>query len=137
MHTLVQPARTRPDERGQSLSSLVAVVLVALLGVAGLVVDGGAQSAARAQATTVASHAARAAADATAQRRASGLPLDVGAAQAAAHAALADRGVGGSVSVVDGRIHVRVTAQAPTTFLSLVGITTLTASGEAAAELRG
>lgn len=76
-HASVPSPPARPARPG--LSAFVAVVLSALFGVAGLVVDGGAKSAARAEAEAVASHAARAAMNASAFARATGSTLDVGA----------------------------------------------------------
>lgn len=130
-----QPQQTRRDQRGQSLSAFVVVVLTALFGVAGLVVDGGAKSAAKAEAESVAAHAARAAADASARYRATGSPIDVGAVQAAGAQVLADRDIDGEVLIVDGAVHVTTTTTSRTVFLSLIGINTLTATGDATAVL--
>ena len=124
-----------PDQRGQALSAFVAVVLTALFGVAGLVVDGGAKSAGRAEAESVAAHAARAAVDASARARATGTPLDVGAVRAAGAQVISDRGLVGEVTIVDGVVRVTTTSTSRTVFLSLVGITTLTSTGEATAVL--
>ena len=161
--TPTHPSRPRRrDQRGQALSAFVAVVLSALFGVAGLVVDGGAKaggraeaeaggsplsgaagpadeggakSAARAEAEAVASHAARAAVDASAFARATGSTLDVGATTAAGQQVLADRGITGQVTITDGVVRVTTTTSARTVFLSLVGISELSASGEATAVL--
>ena len=134
--TPTHPSRPRRrDQRGQALSAFVAVVLSALFGVAGLVVDGGAKSAARAEAEAVASHAARAAVDASAVARATGSTLDVGAITAAGPQVLADRGITGQVTITDGVVRVTTTTSARTVFLSLVGISELSASGEATAVL--
>lgn len=123
-------------ERGASLSAHVAVVVVALLAIAGLVIDGGAKIAAIRAAEGAALQAARAGADAGAGARAGGLAVDVAAARTAAAAVLADRGVDGSVTVADGRVTVTTRAGAPTVFLSLIGVDEVTASGEASADLR-
>lgn len=130
-----RPLRRPRDQRGQALSAFVAVVLSALFGVAGLVVDGGAKSAATAEAKAVAAHAARAAVDASARARATGTPLDVGAVTAAGAQVLTDRGVTGQVTITDGVVRVTTSTTTRTIFLSLVGITTLSASGEATAVL--
>ncbi len=124
------------DQRGQALSAFVAVVLSALFGVAGLVVDGGAKSAAKAEAESVAAHAARAAVDASARARATGTPLDVGAVIRAGSDVIADRGITGQVTITDGVVRVTTTTSTRTVFLSLIGITSLTASGEATASLQ-
>lgn len=130
-------ASRRPgrDQRGQALSSFVAVVLVALFGVAGLVIDGGAQSAARAEAESVAAHAARAAVDASARSRAAGRGADAGAAEAAARQVLTDRAMPGEVVVEAARVSVTTRTTTRTVFLSLIGITALPASGDATAVL--
>ena len=54
------------DEKGQSISVLFAISVVALLAVGGLVVDGGAHATATRKAQQAASSAARAAVDASA-----------------------------------------------------------------------
>lgn len=131
------PVHPRPgrDQRGQAVSSFVAVVLVAIFGVAGLVVDGGARSAAKADAEAAAAHAARAAVDASARHRAAGRPVDLGTVRAAGQAVLAERGLTGTISVVGGSVHVSTSTSVRTVFLGLIGITTLSASGDATAAL--
>lgn len=128
-------APLRRDERGQSLSALVAVVLVALFLVTGLVVDGGRQVAAARSAESGAAQAARAASDQSATTRASGTGLDVGAVRAAGQRVLAERRLTGEVSVVGGQVRVTARSSSPTLFLSLVGIATVSGAGEATAVL--
>ncbi len=128
------PAPSR-GQRGQALSAFVAVVLTALFGVADLVIDGGAKSAARAEAESVAAHAARAAVDASALFRATGSPIDVGEVRAAGARVLADRGVAGEVTISAGEVRVSTRITTRTVFLSLLGITTLTSEGDATAIL--
>lgn len=123
------------DQRGQALSAFVAVVLTALFGVAGLVIDGGAKSAAKAEAESVAAHAARAAVDASARARAIGLPPDAAEVTRAGTRVLADRGVTGEVRIQDGVVRVTTSTTTRTVFLSLIGITSLQAEGEATAVL--
>ncbi len=124
------------NQRGVSLSSFFAVVVLALLLVAGLVVDGGAQALASRRAELLASAAARAGADATATSRLAGQAPDVAAAVAAAQRVLAADGeVSGEVKVVAGRIRVTTTGAARTVFLSLIGIPRLEVRGSAEAEL--
>lgn len=127
------PAR---DERGQSLSVLVLVVVTALLLVAGLVIDGGAQSTAARRAEQAASEAARAAIDAGAAARAAGRAAHVGAMVAAGRSVLTDRGVEGSVTVTAGRVRVETATRTETVFLGLIGIDALAATGSAEADLR-
>lgn len=125
------------DERGHSLSSFVAVTVVALLLVAGLVVDGGAQVHAARRAELAASAAARAAAAQTATNRLAGVALDAGAATAAAQRALAGHpGVTGEVTFTgQGVVRVRTRTSVETVFLSLIGVHSLSASGSAEARL--
>ncbi len=124
------------DERGVSMSSFVAVVVLALLLVAGLVVDGGAQAVATRRAELIASAAARAAADETAGARLAGREPDAGAAIAAAQRVItASRDVTGEVRLVAGRVRVTTSSGANPVFLSLIGIQRLTAHGSAEAEL--
>lgn len=127
-----------PDrgERGHALSSFVAVVVMALVLVAGLVVDGGAKANAIRAAEGAAAHAARAAVDAGAVSRAGGAPLDAAAVRRAAQEVLGERGVTGSVSIRAGRVRVETHSSAPTVFLGLIGISSLEASGAAEADLR-
>ncbi|MFT3874945.1 MAG: hypothetical protein QM708_00725 [Propioniciclava sp.] len=126
---------TRRDERGTALSAMIAVLVVSLFAVVGLVVDGGAQSAARARAASGAVEAARAAVDAGATARASGAAPNVLAMVGEGRRALAERGLDGEVSVEAGVVHVHARTSAKTVFLSLIGIGELAASGEAAAAL--
>ncbi|WP_232548002.1 hypothetical protein [Propioniciclava soli] len=126
----------RDAERGHAMSSFVSVVVVALILVAGLVVDGGAKANAARAAESGAAQAARAAVDAGATARAGGAGNGVEAARAAAEQELAERGLAGTVSIRDGRVRVETSTSAPTVFLSLIGVDVLAASGSAEAELR-
>ncbi len=128
-------AAARRDERGQSLSALVAVVLLALFLITGLVVDGGRQVAAASSAESGAAHAARAASDQSATTRASGAGLDIGAVRAAGQRVLSERRLTGEVSVVGGQVRVTARASSPTLFLSVLGIATVSGTGEATAVL--
>ena len=124
------------DQRGMSLSVFVAVVVLALLLVAGLVVDGGAQAVAARRAELVAAAAARAAADETAAARLAGQRPVLNEAIAAAQRVLAEsHDVTGEVRLVSGRVQVLTTSGVDTVFLSLIGITRLSATGSAEAEL--
>lgn len=124
------------DQRGMSLSVFVAVSVLALLLVAGLVVDGGAQAVAARRAELVAAAAARAAADDTATARLAGKRPEAASAIAAAQRVLTDsRDVAGEVRLVGGRVVVTTTTGIDTVFLSLIGITRLSGRGSAEAEL--
>ena len=59
----------------------------------------------------------------------------MGAITAAGQQVLADRGITGQVTITDGVVRVTTTTSARTVFLSLVGISELSASGEATAVL--
>ena len=124
------------DERGQALSTFVAASLLGLLLMCGLVVDGGAQAHAATRAQTAASLAARTAVDTTATARLAGQTADPGRAIAAARAVLAQHEVEGDIVLRAGQVEVRTTTRVRTVFLSLIGITTLAASGSATAELQ-
>lgn len=125
-------------DRG-SLTLLLAALMVALLALAGLVIDGGRKLNQSAGAYAVAQEAARAGAgivDRSAAYRSGTFRVDQGAALAAARSYLASGGYRGSVSV-DGtdRIKVRVTVTTHTLVLSLIGIDTMTSTGSAVATL--
>lgn len=124
------------DQRGVSMTSFVAVVVLALLMVAGLVVDGGAQAEAGRRAEVAAAAAARAAADETAAARLAGVAVDYGAARRAAQSMLAQSpGIRGTVKFQDGKVVVNTTTEVDTVFLSLIRIKQLSAKGSATAEL--
>ena len=134
----------RDDQHGVSLSAFMAVVMFALLLVAGLVIDGGAQAAAARRAETAAAAAARAAADETATARLAGQAPDSAAAIAAAQRLLEELNsaagsrsptVTGEVRLRGGRVVVTTRAETETVFLSLIGIHRLRATGSAEAEL--
>lgn len=132
----MKPAPPR-DQRGQSLSVLVAVVSVALLLVAGLVVDGGAQAALVRRAESAAALAARAAVDATATRRVAGVAISADEAIAAARGVLrAYPELASNIRVVNGQVAVQTRGSVATVFVSLIGIDSLSASGSATADLR-
>ena len=125
-----------PD-RG-SLSLYMALFMVALLAMAGLVIDGGAAIAARGRAADLAQQAARAGADALSQNTLRGpspsaLSIDPAAAQAAAARVLSLGGATGEISI--NGLDVSVTAHVPrrAVILSAVGVTDLTGTATATA----
>jgi hypothetical protein len=135
--------RPRQDERGQAVSVMVLGFVAALIMVAGLVIDGGQKAAAISRAETLAAGAARAAANAGAGATlGSGQDARLASAQArraattylAAASTTGDR-VRGTVSVRDTTVNVRTDVTVNTIFLSLIGITTLRASGDATARM--
>ncbi|HUJ07870.1 MAG TPA: pilus assembly protein TadG-related protein [Streptosporangiaceae bacterium] len=131
-----EPGRDR--ERG-SLTLMLAVLMVALLALAGLVIDGGRKLNESASAYAIAQEAARAGAglvDRADAYRTGTFEVDPGQAVAAARAYLATAGYRGSVAVAGAdKITVTVTVTEPTTVLSLIGIDSMTSTGTAVASL--
>ena len=132
--------RRRPhrDEAGQ-VTAFVIVFALALIFVAGLVLDGGYVLAAKRRAINEAEGAARAGAAtlAVGEYRASGpVRLDAGRAEAAARAYLAQTGHAGEVAVSGDRVMVSVSFDQPLQILGLggLGAQTVTGRGEARAE---
>ncbi|MEL4359368.1 MULTISPECIES: pilus assembly protein TadG-related protein [unclassified Luteococcus] len=117
-----------------SVSVLTTAVMMAIFLVAGLVVDGTAQVRAHRRAEVVAARAARSGTDASASHRLVGSD-GTQEALAAARQVLASEGVVGEVSASEGRVAVTTSTSAETTFLSLLGISTLSATGSASGEL--
>jgi Flp pilus assembly protein TadG len=118
---------------------MLAVLMVALLALAGLVIDGGRKLNQSASAFAIAQEAARAGAgmvDRSAAYRSGTFRVDEGQALAAARDYLTGAGYSGSVTA-DGtrRIRVTVTVSEPTLVLSLIGIDTMTSTGSAVASL--
>lgn len=131
-------ADRRRDERGQSLSVLVMVVLASLFLLAGLVIDGGQQVVATRRAETVAAATARVGADAGAGALVSSSDRSQSAvdAAAAARSYLAQSpDVTGTVTLDAGVVRVTTASTEPTVFLSLIGIASVTGRGSADAEL--
>lgn len=121
----------RNDERGQ-ITVFVAVFVVALLVVAGLVIDGGGLLAAKRRAISEAEGAARAGVQALAPaalHRGQALP-DPAGATAAAEAYLAKTGHEGAV-VVDGEVvRVTVSFRQPMLVLGIGGLASVNVTGE-------
>ncbi|WP_314223634.1 pilus assembly protein TadG-related protein [Streptomyces zaehneri] len=129
----------RLDDRG-GVTVFVAVCVVALIGIIGVAVDGGSKMRAVERADYIAGEAARAGGQAIHPAEAiNGDPIvvDPQNAQAAAQAYLRSAGATGTVSVSgDGKtLHVRVTGTYDTKFLSVVGIGSLSVSGQGKATL--
>ncbi|MGY4719751.1 pilus assembly protein TadE [Naumannella cuiyingiana] len=100
----------------------------------GLVVDGGRQLAAQQEAEAIAQRAARSGVDASAAGELLGR-VDHAAADRAASRVLAESGVPGATLAAAGRLRVTTSVQKPTVFLSVIGIGTVTGTGEAEARL--
>ncbi len=127
------------DERGQ-VTAFVAVFALALMFLAGLVLDGGHVLAARRRAINEAEGAARAGAATLAvdtYRTSGTVLLDPARAGAAARAYLAQTGHGGEVAVSGDRVTVVVRFDQPLQILGLggLGAQTVTGRGQARAAL--
>lgn len=132
-----------PSERG-SLTLMLAVMFVALLALAGIVIDGGAKLTAAENATAIAQEAARAGAgmvsQSTAYTRGSFVVDQNQAIQAAeqylSQPSVTGEGYRGSVTREGTQsIQVTVTFDEPTRVLSIIGIDQVTGTGTATAHL--
>lgn len=122
----------------QGSISIVALVLAAaLLGAAGLVIDGGSAATAAARASDIAQDAARAGIVAAGHPRDGGdVIVDPTTARDAAAAWLAREGIDPStarITVEPEAVTVRIHQQQPTSLLRLIGITHLTIDGAGSA----
>lgn len=126
----------RRGERGSSQVFLVLTV-VTLIVVIGLVVDGAAKVQAATHAQHIAASAARAATNAVSGQTVGGdaLAVDPALAQTVASHYIAEAGMSGTVTVSGRTITVTVEHSVDTLFLSLIGISSLPATGEARAAL--
>lgn len=118
----------------------VAVCVIALIGIIGVAVDGGSKMRATERADYVAGEAARAGGQAIDPAEAingTAIVVDPQDAAAAAHAYLRSAGATGTVSVSgDGKtLTVNVTGSYDTKFLSVVGIGSLSVTGQGKATL--
>ena len=133
-----QRRRQQPDAERGAIGVFLVVLVPGLLLIIGLAVDGGAKVAATQRANAIADEAARAGGQAldvsaalTGQVR-----IDPAAAVAAAQDYLTRNEVPGAVTVVDGdTLRVTTTITEPTTFLGLIGISTLTVEGSGTADM--
>ena len=121
------------------ITAFVVVIMMALVLVAGLVLDGGLALAAKVQAIDDAQAAARAGAQAIdlSTFRATGqITLDAGTATTAAEQSLTTAGQSGTVNVAGDVVTVTVTVTQHTQILDLIGVNALheTATGSATAE---
>jgi Flp pilus assembly protein TadG len=136
--TLPGPRQDGDGERG-SLTLMLAVMFVALLALAGIVIDGGAKLNQAENAAAIAQEAARAGAGMVnrANAYASGsFTVDQGQALAAARQYLAEAGYHGTVMPVGTEsIQVTVTVTEPTRVLSIIGIDSMSSTASATASL--
>jgi hypothetical protein len=127
------------NDRG-SVTAFLAISVVGLLALAGLVVDGGAKVRAAQRADRLAAEAGRTAGqqiDLPDAIVGAVVRVDPLAAQSAARLYLHRAGVEGAVTISADRrfLVIHVTTSQPTAFLSLVGLSRITASGTAEVEL--
>ena len=120
--------RMRRDEDRGSITAYLLIMTVALVLMAGLVLDGGAALTAHGTAADTAQQAARAGADALDDNSLrtttpAGLTTNPGAARAAARAVLAAADVTGDVTVIGTTVTVTAHATRPTVILAIAGIT--------------
>jgi hypothetical protein len=119
------------DQRGQSISLFVLMIMSALLITTGLVIDGGQKVAATSRAESAAAGAGRAAGNAAATQQLGGAD-SAGAAVLAAKTYLAGQpGVAGTVNISNGIVLVATSANEPTILLSVIGISSISGRGSA------
>ncbi len=132
------PGRRGAGDQG-SITLMLLALFVALIALAGIVIDGGAKLNQAENATAIAQEAARAGAGMVNQANAystGSFTVDQGQAIAAARQYLANAGYQGSVTPVGTEsIQVTVTVTGPTRVLSIIGIDSMTSTGSATAAL--
>jgi Flp pilus assembly protein TadG len=135
-------SRLRRSARGDDggVAVFTAICTIVLLGIIGLVLDGGGKLQATERADALAVEAARAAGQAIdpgAAITGTAIRIDPQAAQAAAQAYLHTAGVSGQVSISDDRtqLTVTVTETYETKFLPVVGIDSMSVTGHGTATL--
>ena len=127
--------RRARDERG-SVTAFVAVMTIAMLVVAGLVIDGGYTLAARRRAFNEANAAARAAAqaiDETSLRRSGAVRLSVEEARRIGEQHLHDAGMTGTVTVNATTVTVHAVTTQSMAILGIIGIGPLTVEADGTA----
>jgi hypothetical protein len=132
-------SREADPDRG-AISLMIVVLFVALAGLAGIVVDGGAKLAGDENVAAAAQEAARAGAttvDASGAYATGSFVVDQQRALAAARGYLAEAGYHSYSVTADGirAIRVTVTVTEPTRFLSMIGVRFFTCTGTATAVL--
>jgi len=135
MTPLPEPRRLQGDH-GQ-VAPMTVILVVAILALSGLVLDGGRLFAAKREASSTASGAARAGAQAvdTDSARAAGTRLDRTAAANAARQYLSNVGATGNVTVTDQEVTVTVTETAHPILLSLIGMGDRDVTGQGTARI--
>ena len=135
MKKSIMKLATAQDERGQSLSLFVLVIMGALIITAGLVIDGGQKVTATSRAESAAAGASRAAGNAAATQQLGGADAASAAVLAAKTYLAGQPGVDGTVSVSNGVVLVTTSANEPTILLSVIGIGSVSARGSAQANI--
>ncbi len=133
---MTQALRRRLGEEDGMVTAFVVIFTLALLAMAGLVLDGGLALAAKVHAIDDAQAAARAGAqaiDIPLYRSTGTITLDPAQAVADAQGFLAAAGEHGSASVAGETVTVNVTITQPTQILSIVGVDQLTVTGTGSA----
>jgi Flp pilus assembly protein TadG len=118
---------------------MLAVLMLGVLAVAGAGIDGGQALAAQKRAYTMATDAARTGAqqiDLALYREGGNAVLDPAAAQAAAQARLEQTGTVGQATATTTEVTVTVWNTQPTALWSLIGISEITVSATATAQVR-
>ena len=130
------PLRRRLGDEEGMVTAFVVIFTLALLAMAGLVLDGGLALAAKVHAIDDAQAAARAGAqaiDVPLYRSTGTITLDPAQAVADAQGFLAAAGEHGTVTVAGETVTVNVTITQPTQILSIVGVDQLTVTGTGSA----
>jgi hypothetical protein len=123
------------DERGQSISLFVLVIMSALIITTGLVIDGGQKVTATSRAESAAAGASRAAGNAAATQQLGGKDAATAAVLAAKTYLAGQPGVEGTVSISNGIVVVTTSSQEPTILLSVIGIGFVSGRGSAQASI--
>lgn len=126
--------RERDPEAGSAggISLIMLVGAIGLLMVLGLVIDGSAKAHALDRANRLASEAARAGLQAV---NPAGDRVDAVAVQHAVNQYLRSEGVSGTAEVADRQVIVHVRITEPTRMLSMIGIDSMTVTGDGTANL--
>ena len=136
-HVVARLAAGDREHGGGAVGVPIAILLSAMLAVAGLAVDGVRKAQHVATADALAEEAGRAGAqiiDPVAAQRGVA-QLDPAGARVAAEQYLAATGTTGTVTVIADRVDVEVTIERPTVLLGLVGVDTVTTTGSAEVQL--
>jgi hypothetical protein len=135
MKELIMKHTTAQNERGQSISLFVLVIMGALIITTGLVIDGGQKVAATSRAESAAAAASRAAGNAAATQQLGGADPASAAVLAAKTYLAGQPGIEGVVSIANGAVLVTTNASEPTILLSVIGIGSVRGQGSARANI--